>query len=70
VSGGLDPCLGVAYTARARETIMAAEIDTDGDEMPRSKSKQRRVRHKRIVAAKHRSERRKAAKAAEKAARR
>lgn len=38
--------------------------------MPRSKSKQKRVRHKRIVAAKHRAERRKAAKKAEKSGRR
>jgi hypothetical protein len=38
--------------------------------MARSKSKQRRVRHKRIVQAKHRAERRKAAKAAEKGSRR
>ncbi len=42
--------------------------------MARSKNKQSRVRHKRIVQAKHRSERRKAtkvaAKAADKAARR
>ena len=36
--------------------------------MARSKNKQKRVRHKRIVSAKHRSERRKAAKKAEKAA--
>jgi hypothetical protein len=36
--------------------------------MARSKSKQRRVRHKRIVKAKHRAERRKEAKAAAKAA--
>lgn len=38
--------------------------------MARSKNKQKRVRHKRIVAAKHRAERRKAAKAAEKGSRR
>jgi hypothetical protein len=44
--------------------------DSGEDDMARSKSKQRRVRHKRIVAAKHRSERRKAAKKAERAARR
>ena len=37
--------------------------------MARSKNKQKRVRHKRIVQAKHRRERRKAAKAAEKARR-
>jgi hypothetical protein len=38
--------------------------------MARSKNKQKRVRHKRIVAAKHRTERRKEAKKAEKSARR
>jgi hypothetical protein len=38
--------------------------------MARSKSKQKRVRHKRIVAARHRAGRRKAAKQAERAARR
>jgi hypothetical protein len=38
--------------------------------MARSKNKQKRVRHKRIVQAKHRTERRKAAKKAEKSARR
>jgi hypothetical protein len=38
--------------------------------MARSKNKQKRVRHKRIVQAKHRGERRQAAKKAEKAARR
>lgn len=38
--------------------------------MARSKNKQKRVRHKRIVQAKHRTERRKAAKKAEKTSRR
>jgi hypothetical protein len=38
--------------------------------MARSKNKQKRVRHKRIVKAKHRAERRKAAKKAEKTSRR
>jgi hypothetical protein len=38
--------------------------------MARSKNKQKRVRHKRIVQAKHRSDRRSAAKKAEKATRR
>jgi hypothetical protein len=38
--------------------------------MARSKNKQKRVRHKRIVQAKHRTERRAAAKKADKAARR
>jgi hypothetical protein len=41
-----------------------------GDDMARSKNKQKRVRHKRIVQAKHRTERRAAAKKAEKSARR
>ena len=38
--------------------------------MARSKNKQKRVRHKRIVQAKHRTERRKAARKVEKSARR
>ena len=38
--------------------------------MASSKTKQKRVRHKRIVQAKHRAERRKAAKKAEKTTRR